>query len=59
MINISAFLQVAKNLHLTLNESKSIMSVTEANLVGYCVSHKCIRPDPERPRPLLNLLAPI
>jgi len=56
--NLFAFLQVAKIVHLTFNENKSIISVTEVYVLGYCVSHKCIKPDPERLKPLLDLPAP-
>jgi len=38
--NLSAFLEVAKNLHLTVNESNSIISVTEVNELVYSVSLK-------------------
>ena len=56
--NLSAFLEVAKNLHFTFNESKSIISVTKVYVLDYCVSHKCVIPDPERLKPLLHLPAP-
>jgi len=55
---LSAFLEVAKNLHLTFNESKSIISVDEVYVLNCCVSHKCIKPDPERLKPLIDLPAP-
>jgi len=56
--NLSAFLEVAKKLHFTFSESKSIISVNEVHVLGYCVSHKCIKPDPERLKPLIDLPAP-
>nr|XP_047144748.1 uncharacterized protein LOC124818233 [Hydra vulgaris] len=37
---------------LTLNESKSVISASSINILGYCVSHNNIKPDSERLRPL-------
>jgi len=59
--NLGAFFQVAKNLHLTFNESKSIISVTDVNveyLATVCHTNVLIKPDPERLKPLHGLPAP-
>ena len=56
--NKERFYELVKKYGLTLNHSKSIISVTEINILGFLVSHLTIRPDPERMRPLLNLPLP-
>ena len=44
--------------NLVLNESKSVISVRDINVLGYNVSHSTIKPDPERLVPLLELPPP-
>ena len=43
---------------VTLHESKTVESVTEINILGYCVGNGQIKPDPDRLRPLLELPPP-
>ena len=56
--NLKAFLETAKTLNLTFNESKSIISVNEISLLGYTISNGCIKPDAERFQPLIELPVP-
>ena len=53
--NVAKFRQTAKKYNLTLNESKTILSVPEIKILGYCVSHTLIKPDPERLQALVDL----
>ena len=43
---------------ITLNHSKSILSVTELRMLGYLISYMTVKPDPERMLPLLSLPVP-
>ena len=56
--NVRHFKVAVKKYQLTLNEDKTISSVSEISMLGYCISHGRIRPDPERMRPLLELPVP-
>ena len=56
--NVQCFLDKIKGYSLTLNEDKTIASVTEIRMLGYLISNKNIRPDPERMQPLINLPIP-
>ena len=56
--NVKLFLSTCEKYGLTLNDSKTISSVRTLNILGYSVSHNCIRPDPERMKPLLDLPLP-
>ena len=56
--NLSTFLDTAKRLNLTFNDSKSTLCPVEIDLLGYRVSHGLIKPDPDRLRPLLELQSP-
>lgn len=56
--NVKKFLEVVRNRKLTLNESKSVMSVPTINVLGYCVGNSVIKPDPDRLRPLQELPPP-
>ena len=56
--NVSKFLKATTKYGLTLNESKTVSSVKSLKLLGYCVSKNCIRPDPDRMQPLLDLPLP-
>ena len=44
--NVFRFREVAEKYNLTLNEKKTVLSVPEINILGHCVSHKLIKPDP-------------
>ncbi len=56
--NVKKFLEVVRKWKLTLNESKSVMSVPIINVLGYCVGDNVIKPDPDRLRPLQELPPP-
>ena len=56
--NVQKLLEVAANVNITFNQSKSISSVTEISLLGYLISKGIKKPDPERVKDLLNLPAP-
>ena len=53
--NLQGFLDCARKYNLTFNESKNIISVQKISILGYSVSHKNIKPDPERLKPLKEL----
>ena len=42
----------------TLNDSKTISSVSSINILGYCVGNNVIKPDPDRLEPLQRLSPP-
>ena len=56
--NVQNFINMINELGLTLNKDKSVISVDNINLLGYCISHGQLKPDPERLQPLLDLPAP-
>ena len=56
--NVKLFLSTCEKYGLTLNDSKTISSVRTLHILGYSVSHNCVRPDPERMKPLLDLPLP-
>lgn len=56
--NLSKFLKAVEKYGLTLNEQKSVFSVRSIKLLGYVISNKTIRPDPDRLRPLRELPLP-
>ena len=41
--NVARFRDTAKKYNLTLNESKTVSSITAINILGYCVSHSLIK----------------
>ena len=43
---------------LTLNRAKCTFRETQIKLLGYQVSHNCIRPDPEHLQALLDIRMP-
>ena len=47
-----------KKYGLTLNEPKTVLSVSNINILGYNVSHQLIKPDPERLQALIDLPPP-
>ncbi|XP_047137392.1 uncharacterized protein LOC124813900 [Hydra vulgaris] len=55
--NCLRFQDASQRWGLTLNESKSVISASSINILGYCVSHNNIKPDSERLHPL-DLLPP-
>ncbi len=56
--NVEQFMRLVSRYNLTLNHDKTISSVTEINMLGYCISHLKVRPDPDRMQPLLDLPLP-
>ena len=56
--NVARFRDTAKKYNLTLNESKTVSSITAINILGYCVSHSLIKPDPHQLQALMELPPP-
>lgn len=56
--NFKKFIAVVNRRKLTLNEAKTIKSVSSINILGYWVGNGSIKPDPERLRPLQELPPP-
>ena len=54
----SKLLPAAKKDNFTFNKNKSIVSVDTIKLLSYIISHKSIKPDPERLEPLRNMHPP-
>jgi len=52
------FHKAAQSANLKFNGSKSVFSTQQLPLLGYIIENGCISPDPERLRPLLELLLP-
>ena len=55
---MKVFIDAIRRQNFTLNEIKTISSVSDIKILGYVVGNKCIKPDPERMKPLLNLSPP-
>ena len=56
--NLKMFLDAASKINLTFNDAKSVVAVTEVDILGYCISQGSKSPDPERLRPLIELPIP-
>ena len=56
--NLKLFLEAAKWKNMTYNDSKSVFSTRRLAILGYIIEEGEIRPDPERLRPLRELLVP-
>ena len=56
--NVRNFYEFVKKYNFTLNNDKSVVSVTEINMLGYLISHGNIKPDPDRMKPLNDLPVP-
>ena len=56
--NVKAFLDAINRRNFTLNETKTVKSVSNINILGYVVGNMHIKPDPERMQPLLNFPPP-
>jgi hypothetical protein len=56
--NLEKFLASSENYNLTLNKEKCKFSVKSITLLGYIISNKSIKSDPDRLRPLLDLPIP-
>ena len=56
--NLKRFMEAAKAVGLTINESKCQFKMNSINILGYSVSQGVLRPDPERLRPLQELPVP-
>ena len=57
-LNVKAFMEAINRNNFTLNESKTISSVSNVQILGYVVGDGLIRPDPERMRPLKEFPPP-
>ena len=56
--NLEKFLAAAKELNLTINESKCEFNTKKLHILGYVVENGEMRPDPQRLQPLLDLPPP-
>ena len=56
--NVKQLLDALQRRNWTLNDSKTIASVSSINILGYLVGNGEIKPDPERLRPLRELPPP-
>jgi len=56
--NFKKFLDAASKINLTFNDVKSVVAVTEIDILGYRISQGSISPDPERLRPLMEVPIP-
>ena len=56
--NVKQLLDALQRRNWTLNDSKTIASVSSINILGYLVGNGKIKPDPERLRPLRELPPP-
>jgi len=56
--NLKRFLDAANKKNIVYNESKCIFSTSKLSILGYLVENGEMRPDPERLRPLRELLVP-
>ena len=56
--NLERFSELDKSYGLTFNDDKSIIATNRICILGYDVSYKSIRPDPERLQPLRNFKPP-
>ena len=56
--NVKRLLESLQRRNWTLNNSKTINSVSSINILGYLVGNGIIKPDPERLRPLEQLPPP-
>ena len=57
-LNLAAFSKAAKEINLTLNPTKSVLSTNKLTTLGYIIENGSKRPDPERLQPLLNMPVP-
>ena len=57
-INVNRFYEFIRKYRFTLNHGKSIISVSQINMLGYLISFGSIQPDPGRMKPLLDLPVP-
>jgi len=48
------FLDALSKINLTFNDAKSVVAVTEIDILGYRISQGSISPYPERLRPLID-----
>jgi len=54
--NLKRFLDAASQFNLTFNEAKSVLAVPQIDILEYRVPHGLVKPNPERLRPLMELL---
>jgi len=56
--NDIAFKEMIEKRNIRLNHSKTVQRSTVIDILGYRITHKCIKPDPERLRPLIEFPVP-
>ena len=56
--NVKAFSEAIARRNFTLNDSKTVSSVSNTNILGYVVGNMCIKLDPEHMRPLIDFPPP-
>ena len=56
--NLEKFMNAASRMNFTFNENKSVVCATEINILGYEISHRSLKPDSERMKPLRDLPIP-
>jgi hypothetical protein len=57
--NVKIFLEIVHKRNITLNESKTISSVSAINVLGYLVGNGVIKPDMDRLQPLQEYPPPV
>lgn len=56
--NVEKFMEIVEKYKFTLNNDKTIKSVTEIKILGYLISKDKTCPDPDRMKPLFDLPVP-
>ena len=51
-------MEAAKRINFTFNEKKSVIRAQEIDILGYRISHRSLKPDPDRMEPLRKLPIP-
>ena len=52
-------MNAARRHNLTFNNDKTVISVESISLLGYIISHRVLKPDPDRVKSLLDLNPPL
>ena len=56
--NVQKFREMVVKHGFTLNDDKTISSVPEIKMLGFCISYLKVKPDPSRMQPLIDLPVP-
>ena len=56
--NVKKFLDASSERNLIFNEGKTVLNTKSVKLLGYKISHRCLQPDPDRVKTLLDLPVP-